>query len=251
MQRFSSFDGTEIAYTTAGDGPDALLLHGFAADHRVNWMVPGVVDALVAAGRRVILYDARGHGASGKPHDPAAYADDAMAKDARALLDHLAIERVDIVGYSMGALVSTRVVPDEPRTRSLVLGGIGGRIRGRRGFSAEQRAAIAAALETEEPSLITNASARAFREFADRTGADRLALAAIQRAPTPAAPTRLADIVVPTMVIAGDGDTLAGSPQILADRIPGAFARVIRGDHLGAVGDPAFRAAIAEFVSNA
>src|SRR6476646_5578094 len=91
MPRFKSFDGTEIAYTTAGEGPDVLLLHGFAADHRVNWIVPGVVDALVAVGRRAILYDARGHGASGKPHDPTAYADDAMAKDAHALLDHLAI----------------------------------------------------------------------------------------------------------------------------------------------------------------
>jgi pimeloyl-ACP methyl ester carboxylesterase len=251
MERFASFDGTEIAYTIAGAGPDALLLHGFAADHRVNWVVPGVVDALVAAGRRVVAYDARGHGASDKPHDPDAYADDAMAKDARALLDHLAIEHVDIVGYSMGSIVSTRLVPDEPRTRSLVLGGIGQRIRGRRGLSDEQRIAIADALETEEPSLITDASARAFREFADRTGADRLALAAIQRAPTPAAPTRLADIAVPTMVIVGDRDTLAGSPQGLADRIPGAIARGVHGDHLGAVGDPAFRVAIAEFVSNA
>ena len=54
---------------------------------------------------------------------------------------------------------------------------------------------------------------------------------------------------MPTLVIAGDGDTLAGSPQLLAERIPGAIARVVHGDHLGAVGDPAFRAAIAEFVS--
>jgi pimeloyl-ACP methyl ester carboxylesterase len=214
-------------------------------------VVTGVVAALVGAGRRVIAYDSRGHGASDKPHDPAAYADDAMAKDARALLDQLAIERVDIVGYSMGSIVSTRLVPDEPRTRSLVLGGIGKRIRGRRGLSDEQRIAIAEALETDEPARITNASARAFRVFADRTGADRLALAAIQRAPTPDAPTRLADIAVPTMVIVGDADTLAGSPQALADRIPGAVARVVHGDHLGAVGDPAFRAAIAEFVSNA
>jgi pimeloyl-ACP methyl ester carboxylesterase len=174
-----------------------------------------------------------------------------MAKDARALLDRLAIEHADIVGYSMGSLVSTRLVPDESRARSLVLGGIGARARGRRGLSDEQRAAIADALETEEPARITNASARAFRRFADRTGADRAALAAIQRAPTPAAPTRLTDIAVPTMVIVGDGDTLAGSAQGLADRIPGAIARVVHGDHLGAVGDPVFRAAIAEFVSTA
>src|SRR4249919_170021 len=115
MQRFTSFDGTGIAYISVGEGPDALLLHGFAADHRVNWVAPGVVDALVAAGRRVIALDARGHGRSDKPHDASAYEDDAMARDARALLDHLRVEEVDVIGYSMGALVATRLVPGEAR----------------------------------------------------------------------------------------------------------------------------------------
>jgi pimeloyl-ACP methyl ester carboxylesterase len=250
MDRFASFDGTEIAFMTAGDGPDVLLLHGFAADHQVNWVAPGVVDALVAAGRRVTALDARGHGSSDKPHDPGAYENDAMARDARGLLDHLDVERVDVVGYSMGALVSTRLVPDEPRARSCVLGGIGGRVRGSRGFSDERRALLAAALETDDAAGITDASARAFRAFADSTGADRLALAAIQRAATPIAKTRLDAINVPTMVIVGDKDELAGSPQELADRIPGAIARSIKGTHLGAVADPAFPAAIVEFITS-
>lgn len=249
MDRFASFDGVGIAYATAGSGPDVLLLHGFAADHHVNWVAPGVVDALVAAGRRVIVLDARGHGQSDKPHDPAAYENDAMARDARALLDHLEVERADIVGYSMGSLVSTRLVPDEPRARSCVLGGIGGRVRGSRGFSDERRALLAAALEADDAGSIADASARGFRAFADSTGADRLALAAIQRAATPIAKTRLDAISVPTLVIAGDRDDLAGSPHALAERIPGAVARVIKGTHLGAVGDPAFPAAIVEFVT--
>lgn len=235
---------------TAGDGPPALLLHGFAADHRANWVAPGIVDALVAAGRRVIALDARGHGESDKPHDPAAYENDAMARDARGLLDHLGVGRVDVIGYSMGALVATRFVPDEPRARSCVLGGIGGRIRGARGFSEGGRAAIAAALEATEGSFVASRpAARAFRLFADHTGADRLALAAIQRAATPGTPTRFHAIRVPTLVIAGDRDQLAGSPQALADRIPGAIARVVKGTHLGAVADPAFRTAIVEFVT--
>jgi pimeloyl-ACP methyl ester carboxylesterase len=250
MDRFASFDGAGIAYSIAGDGPDVLLLHGFAADHHVNWVAPGVVDALVAAGRRVIAFDARGHGQSDMPHDPAAYENDAMARDARALLDHLGIERVDVVGYSMGALVSTRLVPDEARARSCVLGGIGARVRGSRGFSDERRALLVDALETEDVSGITDASARAFRAFADSTGADRLALAAIQRSATPIAKTRLDAINVPTLVIVGDRDELAGAPQGLADRIPGAIARVIKGTHLGAVADPAFPPAIVEFVTS-
>ena len=54
---------------------------------------------------------------------------------------------------------------------------------------------------------------------------------------------------MPTLVIAGDRDVLVGSPQDVADRIPGATARVVRGDHLTAVGDPAFRGAIVEFLA--
>ncbi len=128
MDRFASFDGLEIAFTVMGTGPDTLLMHGFAADAAGNWIAPGVAGAMVAAGRRVILYDARGHGASGKPHDAAAYENQAMVHDASALLDHLGITAVDVVGYSMGAIVATRFVPTEPRVRSLVLGGIGGRL---------------------------------------------------------------------------------------------------------------------------
>jgi pimeloyl-ACP methyl ester carboxylesterase len=250
VERFASFDGVGIAYMTAGVGPDALLLHGFAADHHVNWVEPGIVDALVAAGRRVIALDARGHGQSDKPHDPAAYENDAMARDAAALLDHLGVSNVDVIGYSMGALVSTRLVPEEPRTRSCVLGGIGGRVRGSRGFSAERRALLSAALETDDVASIADASASAFRSFADHTGADRLALSAIQKAATPSARTRLDDFHVPTLVIVGDGDTLAGSPQELADRIPGAVARVVKGSHLGAVADPAFAEAVVKFVTS-
>src|SRR4051794_40604827 len=125
MNRIPSFDGVEIAYWVRGEGPDTLLMHGFASDAAGNWGTPGIADALVGAGRRVIMYDARGHGLSGKPHDSMAYETGAMERDASVVLDHVGVDAVDIVGYSMGAIVATRLVPLEPRTRSLVLGGIG------------------------------------------------------------------------------------------------------------------------------
>ncbi len=247
MERFASFDGTTIAYRDEGAGRPVLLLHGFAADQHANWTQPQVVDALVDAGHRVLAPDARGHGASDKPTDPARYADDAMVRDARALLDHVDVDAVDVVGYSMGALVSSRLVLVEPRARSLVLGGFGAGLAGRRPRAS--RGAIADALLADDPATIADPVARAFRAFAERTGADRQALAAIQRSARPGAPARLDAITVPTLVIAGDRDVGVGSPQDVADRIPGATARVVRGDHLTAVGDPAFRGAIVEFLA--
>ena len=106
MAEFKSFDGVRIHFDDVGEGPPVLLLHGFASDTTVNWIVPGVRDALAAAGFRVISPDARGHGRSEKPHAPESYADDAMRRDVSALSDYLGLERVDAVGYSMGAVTA-------------------------------------------------------------------------------------------------------------------------------------------------
>lgn len=224
-----------------------LLLHGFASDAKGNGGGPGVIRALVAAGRRVVAPDARGHGASGKPHDPAAYADGAMVKDAKALLDHLGVEPVDLAGYSMGAMVSAHLATDEPRIRRMVLGGMGGAlVQGRRPGATT---AIADALEADDPSTVADPTARGFRAFADSTGADRLALAAVQRSSQLRERPDLSRISAPTLVLVGDGDDLVGPPQPLAGAISGATVRIVAGDHLTAVADPAFPAAIVAFLS--
>ncbi len=246
MQEVRSFDGTRIAYHTEGAGPAVLLLHGFAADHVLNWKAPGVIAALVSAGRRVIAPDARGHGASGKPHDPEAYAGDAMVRDAMAVLDHAGAEQVDVIGYSMGAMVSARLVPDEPRTRSLVLGGVGGdAVPPRRGGAGSP---LATALLADDPSTIENAVAKGFREFAERTGADRRALAAIELGAGLRSPVRFDAIRVPTLVLAGERDTLIASPRELADRLPHARLELVPGDHLTAVGKSEFSRALLRFL---
>ncbi len=247
MPEFHSFDGVRLAYDVAGDGAPVLLLHGFAADARTNWTAPGVVGALVDAGRQVIAYDARGHGRSDKPHDPAAYADDAMVRDAQGLLDELGVERVDVVGYSMGAMTTTRLLLADRRVRSAVLGGIGaGLLRPR---PPEVTDALADALLADDIGSVSDPTGRAFRRFAEGTGADRHALAAVQRSARWTGVPELARITVPVLVLAGSDDTLVGSPQELAEQIPGARLRLVGGDHLGAVLDPEFAPAIVEFLA--
>jgi len=247
MQTFASFDGAPIAYCVSGEGPDVLLLHGFAASAQTNWIAPGIIDAVRISGRRVIAYDARGHGASAKPHDSDAYEHDAMRRDAQALLDVLGIRHVDVVGYSMGSIVASRLVPHEPRARSLVLGGVGGRLAS--GRSPVDRAATADALAAPAGSTIQNAGARAFRRFAERSNNDLMALSAIQRSIRAGRPGDLSAISVPTLVVAGVDDRLAGDPQGLADRIPGAIARSVPGNHLSAVSRPELAAEIVAFLA--
>jgi pimeloyl-ACP methyl ester carboxylesterase len=72
MNRLMASDGVSLAWEQWGDenaGPPVLLCHGFGINVEVNWVLPGVVNALVAAGRRVVGLHARGHGDSDKPHD--------------------------------------------------------------------------------------------------------------------------------------------------------------------------------------
>jgi hypothetical protein len=80
----------------------------------------------------------------------------------------------------MGTLVASRLVPVEPRTRRLVLGGVGGgAVTGR---PVAQSRALADGLVAYDAASITNPVARAFRSLAESTGADRHALAAVLRA---------------------------------------------------------------------
>jgi pimeloyl-ACP methyl ester carboxylesterase len=241
----TSFDGVPISYRVAGSGPAVLLMHGFGADAERNWVRPGIFAALVDSGRRVLAYDARGHGKSGKPHDPEAYGRGAMGRDAQALLDHFGVESVDVVGYSMGSIIATGLVPREPRTRSLVLAGVGGRLLTR----PLDRARIAAALAAGPGDESADPTARAFRVFAERSGNDLDALAALQRSPRYGVTDKLKAIHVPTLVVAGGKDRVAGNPEPLAAEIDGAIAQVVPGDHLSAVGRPELTSAIVDFLA--
>ena len=241
-------DGVRIAYEVHGTGPPVLLLHGFASDSRINWQRPGVVDALVGAGHAVIAYDARGHGRSDKPHDAAAYADGAMARDARGLLDHLGTEAVSVVGYSMGSQVAVDLAAGDRRVRRAVLGGIGSRLlaprSGEERYPAEE---IVAALEADDASS-AGATGRAFRAFAEATKADRRALAAVQRARAVGGHPDLRLVTVPVLLLVGERDTLVGDAAAVAAALPDARLEVVPGDHVSAVTSPAFAAATVAFL---
>src|SRR5262249_59929612 len=116
--------GVRMAFLGGGQGEPIVLVHGFASTAHVNWLYPGWVATLVEAGRRVVALDNRGHGASSKLYDPAAYHSTCMAQDVQALLDHLELTRVDMMGYSMGARITAFFAIAYPmRLRLAVFGG--------------------------------------------------------------------------------------------------------------------------------
>jgi len=241
-------DEVEIAYLDEGAGEPIVLVHGFASNRQVNWGNPGWVETLTGAGRRVIALDNRGHGASSKLYDPALYHSAMMAEDVRALLDHLNIERADVMGYSMGARIAAFLTVNHPaRVRSVVLGGLGIRLVKGVGLSST----IAEALESRSLADVRDPTGRSFRSFAEQTKSDLKALAACMRGSRQTLPReQVAGIRVPVLVAVGTEDKVAGSAQELAALIPGARALDIPDrDHMLAVGDKMFKAGVLDFLN--
>jgi pimeloyl-ACP methyl ester carboxylesterase len=238
----------EIAFLDEGAGEPIVLVHGFASNKEINWVAPGWVTTLTRAGRRVIALDDRGHGASSKLYDPAAYHSAAMAEDVVALLDHLQIARADVMGYSMGARISAYAAVDSPaRVRSLILGGLG--IRLVEGVGLPQ--SIADALEAPSLADVSDTTGRVFRAFAEQTKSDLKALAAcIRGSRQTLSREQVSGIAAPVLVAVGTKDDVAGSGPALAALIPGARALNIPDrDHMLAVGDKVFKAGVLEFLN--
>ena len=246
---FESFDGVSLSYEDEGRGRAVLLLHGFAADTNINWVRSGVLDALVDEGYRAIALDARGHGLSSKPHDPEAYAGDAMTRDARALLDHLDLERAHVIGYSMGAGTALALGATESRVQRVVAVGVGGTTLARRDSApGGEGSGMADGLLAEDPETITDPLARQFRTLADSVRADREALAACSRARRDDAQLDYGTLTVPVIVVAGVDDELAGDPAELAARIPDATSATVPGDHFTSLQHPKLQTAILDFL---
>jgi len=238
----------EIAYLDEGEGEPIVLVHGFASTKNVNWVYPTWVSELKKSGRRVVALDNRGHGESGKLYDPEAYHVPTMAGDVTALMDHLGIERADVMGYSLGSRMMAWLAQSQPqRLRSAILGGIGiGLIEG--GGPGEN---VAEALEANSLDDVTDPVGRTFRAFADQTRSDRRALAACLRG-SRRLMTReqAAAISLPVLIAVGTKDEIAGSAEALGKIIPGAkVLNIPNRDHMRAVGDKVYKSGVLDFLS--
>lgn len=99
MPRFSAPDGTDLFYADDGAGPPLLCLAGLTRNSTdFEYVLPNL------AGRRVIRLDYRGRGKSAWA-DPATYTIPVETQDTLALLDHLGLERVPVLGSSRGGLI--------------------------------------------------------------------------------------------------------------------------------------------------
>jgi len=111
-----------IHYSLQGEGPPLVLHHG-TGSNSTTWLRHGYARVLRER-FQLILIDARGHGQSDKPRDPAAHTGELRARDVTAVLDALHVDRAHFLGYSMGGWIGFAMARFAPeRLRSLAIGG--------------------------------------------------------------------------------------------------------------------------------
>ena len=226
----------------------------------------GLIHALLAAGARTIVPDMRGFGASDKPREQSAYEHSAMARDVVALIAHLGLNAVDVVGYSMGAGTAARSLLLHPReVKSAILAGIGDYLIAETPLEfpknwpvpdsvprpitvrvwAEEGAQI-----LEKGEFVPGHLASAHLIAAKVTGADPKVLAAVIRGTImdilPAEPFKT--INIPVLILNGNADAANLKIATLLKAIPTARPSVCEGDHHSAPYQPSFQQAVVHFL---
>ena len=239
-----TLNGVDLNYRLEGDAPETIVLVNGLADDLETWFEQ--VPDLLAAGYRVLRFDNRGIGKSGRPKGP--YTTAQMAGDAKALVDHLGIRDFHLVGVSMGGMIAQEyALAHGSDLRSLALcctyaapGPFCSRM-----FQLWRDMAPVMGV----PTVMRDVTLWAFtQEFFEQREAMlkevEAALAALDQ-PVEAylaqlhaievhdTTARLAQIATPTLVLAGENDILipTGLSRRLFEAIPGAQWAVSKGGH--------------------
>jgi pimeloyl-ACP methyl ester carboxylesterase len=257
-----SFDakGVKIHYYVEGQGEPVLLIHGFAASVQVQWELPGIVRAL-AKDHRVLVMDVRGHGKSDKPTDVKKYGPE-MVEDAVRLLDHLKIKKAHVVGYSMGALITGKLLATHPdRLLSATLGGAGVVPAGAKmppfveelADSLEQGKGIGPLLLALTPPGKSKPPEALIQQANRMLVGDRAkALAAVVRSWKDLAVTKeqLRANKVPVLVLIGADDPLKQSVDLIKDDLANLkIVKIDGADHLSAFASPKFTEELRKFLA--
>ncbi|MFF2052516.1 alpha/beta fold hydrolase [Leifsonia sp. NPDC058194] len=227
--------------------PPVLLLHGFASSAREDF--DGWADALAAAGRDAYLIDLPGHGDS--PAVAGAGASTtavvaALAASLATVVDATGADRVDVIGYSLGARLAWELPAATGRVRRLVLGGLSPF----EPFAGMDVVAVARAVDGEPPA---DPFAGMMAGMVSGPGRDTDSLLALVTGlgSQPFAPEdpAAARPDVPTLFVAGVDDAMTQGLEGLTAIVPDARLARVPGDHLGALHSPAFRDAALAFLA--
>lgn len=247
-------NGVKIRYFVKGEGEPLLLIHGYSATAEQNW---GAVIGPLSQDYQVIGIDNRGHGKSEKPLDVGMYGEE-MVRDSIRLLDHLGIDKAHVAGYSMGAIITGKMLTMHPdRMQTAMLGGAGWLQND--GTSLALTNSLADSLEENGDmgplirALTPAGEPEPTQEYIDGVNAmlmmnnDPKALAAVARGFKDLTydASDIENVRVPIMALIGEVDPLKVQIDALAKVLPAMEVVVIEGaNHVNAFLRPNFLAAM-------
>ena len=241
MATITTDDGIRLYCEEAGEGVPMLFVHEFAGDLRS--FEPQMRH--FARRYRCVAFNARGYPPSEVPQALSAYSQERARDDILAVLDGLSIQRAHIVGLSMGSLATLHFGLHYPhRALSLVLGGCGyGAEHSQREQFRTEAADFAACIDKQGMQKLAgeygsgptrvqfeNKDPRGFAEFVEMLSqhsslgsANTLRGVQMERPSLYDLQTSLAELRVPTLIMAGDEDEPCLTPSLyLKHTIPSA-----------------------------
>jgi pimeloyl-ACP methyl ester carboxylesterase len=248
VRRFRGPHGADLAWHEIGDGTPLVLLHGLMGSGALM-ASDGPARAIAERGYRVILPDLRGHGESGRPHDPACYPPDVLADDGLALIGHLGLGAYHLGGYSLGGKVVLRLLARGARPARAIVGG-----QGLDALDAESnrtdgyRRMLAAVADGSAAKADSPDEALALAGWLAQAGADARAIGYLLDSSVATPWDALAQVPTPTLVVVGEGDSRGASAGELAALLPNGRLAVVPGDHVTAPSAPEFTDAVANFL---
>ena len=242
---WSASDSVELAFHELGVGRPVVLLHGLFSDANMNWIKFGHAERIAGQGFRVIMPDLRGHGLSGKPHEPEHYPPGILARDLRELIAHLGLGEFDLGGFSLGSRTTVEAVGEGLKPRRAILGGAG--LEGLRHWERRKHFFLEAielfdSVPRTDPHWLSI-------QFMKSQRIDRVSAALLLQSFADAFLDWLKAFTMPTLVVCGSEDDDNGSAEELAAGLPDALFREVPGTHMSSVTKPEFGAAIASFLA--
>ena len=232
MQRIPS-DDAEIFYDVIGSGPPVVLLHPFPANHTL-WLP---MAQMLASRYRLIMPDLRGHGESSLGSGPATM--QKLAADVARVMEHAGVDRAPLAGVSIGGyaifefwrrfrervtalvLCNAKAQADTPEARANRLQVADDVLQRGTGpfFEGMVQKLLGETTRRSRPDLVEGALRMMHKMSAED-------VAGVQRgmAERPDSVPTLKTITVPTLIITGDEDILAGLPEaeLMKRSIPGS-----------------------------
>jgi pimeloyl-ACP methyl ester carboxylesterase len=225
-----TINDVQIHYEETGHGFPVILCHEFAGDYR-SWEQQ---VRHLARRYRVIAYNYRGYPPSSVPIQSAAYSQDLLISDMRALLRHLAVERVHVIGIATGGNLALNFAISHPSmTKSVVVAGAGAGTFDRTNWLARSKEMADAIAEKGAVAIVESVEAapqrqalrikdpRAWDEFIgiirslSTTGSENsLRNVLLTRKPVTELEEGIKGLKMPVLVMVGDQDTPAFEPSL-------------------------------------